>query len=62
MNFPMDINFGLAGEGLWGEEAHEAEHQEQESAGRKVIGVDKKFQLIPDSFRRLSTLFQTLIY
>lgn len=50
MNFPMDINFGLAGEGLWGEGAHEAEHQEQELAGRKVIGVDKNsssFQIPP---------------
>lgn len=50
MNFPMDINFGLAGKGLWRERAHEAERQEQESAGRKVIGVDKNsnsFQIPP---------------
>lgn len=50
MNFPMDINFGLAGEGLWREGAHEAERQQQESAGRKVMGVDKNsssFQIPP---------------
>lgn len=60
MNFPIDINFGLAGDGLGGGPWSRAPGTRINK--KKSNRSWQKSQLIPDSSCRLSTLFQTLIY